>query len=561
MKNITHIISAKTIYITGFILLLFTACRKVNTDTEVNLPRNFTPGQINISAGETDVILAWVPSFFTAGKNVSYTIEVSKDLSFTTIDYTQVVDTSTITITDADLDVRQPYYARVKANAFNNTAESGWVVSAEFQITGEQIFYPILDVELKDVSVVLRWKATTGLTKIVVTPDAGGTPISVNLDAADLSNLYKLISGLTAQTAYTAEIYRNNTSKGYISFTTKTTTVFTLTLNPGDDIVTAVANAADGDVIGLNPGVYNAVDGGGVFQNLTVSGKTITIASVSDNPANTKVNYKEITLKGDGAGLTLKGLEFDGAPSSASGQSALYFLNLTGLSSDGQAAVFTDILVENCMVHDMGNTFMRGNRGSSNGAHKINSIRIKNSFVYNSAQINTNYSFFQINKLQFGTLEVLNSTLYSIGRAFVDWDANFTVSPQPVINIEQTTINNMGLANMSYILFDANANDVLITLKNSIVGNSPYPGESVSSLIRATGAQISFENSNYFNLMDGATPTPAPLEIPSNVVLTNNLMIDPGWTAGTTSFTLPAGSPLRTASTTGGPIGDPRWAF
>jgi len=39
-----------------------------------------------------------------------------------------------------------------------------------------------------------------------------------------------------------------------------------------------------------------------------------------------------------------------------------------------------------------------------------------------------------------------------------------------------------------------------------------------------------------------------------------NTTTDLGWTATTTSFTLPAGSALRTASTTGGAIGDPRWA-
>ncbi len=560
MKTRINFLLSKWFFIASVLIVSAISCHKpFNSDFE--LPRQFTPTGIDITEEQTQVILDWLPSLFSHANATSYTVEVSKDMNFTSIDFTQEIDTSMITITDNDLDVRQPYYARVKANASGSTAESGWEVSDVFQITGEQIFYPIIDVELKDVSVTLRWLQTANLTKIVVTPDAGGTPVTANLDATDLTNTYKIVTGLTPQTDYTAEIYRNNTSKGFVFFTTKATTNFTIILNPGDNIVAMVNNAANGDVIGLNPGTYDANDGGSSYQNITVSGKTITIASVSDDPTDTKINYKEITLKGDGAGLTLKGIDFDGAPSSANGQSALYFLNLTGLASDGAAANFTDITVDNCRVHDMGNTFMRGNRGSSNGAHKINSITVKNSFVYNCAQINTNYSFFQINKLEFGRIDVLNSTLYSIGRAFVDWDANFTINPQPVVNVDHCTINNIGLANMSYILFDVNNNDVRVTLQNSIVGNSPYPGESVQSLIRADNAQISIEYSNYFNLMDGATPTPAPLDIPTNVVLTGNNMIDLGWDAATTDFTLPAGSPLRTASSTGGVIGDPRWAF
>jgi hypothetical protein len=47
----------------------------------------------------------------------------------------------------------------------------------------------------------------------------------------------------------------------------------------------------------------------------------------------------------------------------------------------------------------------------------------------------------------------------------------------------------------------------------------------------------------------------------SYVQMSNNQTIDLGWTNATTDFTLPAASPLKTASTTNGPIGDPRWAF
>ncbi|MBI1342279.1 MAG: DUF4957 domain-containing protein [Terrimonas sp.] len=562
MKNIFKYLSANRILIIGMLTILSISCKK-DYNGNFELPRQFKPGDINITQGETQVKLEWNASLFTTGKDVQYTVEVSKDGTFQgAIDYTQTIDTSVIVITDADLEVRQPYYARVKANALGNTEESGWVVSDVFMITGEQIFFPVLDIELKDTSVILRWRPTPGLTKITVTP-SGGASFDIPLDATDIANNYKFIDVLAPLTNYTAEIFKGAVSKGTVDFTTKEPNIFTIILNPGDDLVTAVNNAVTGDIIGLNPGTYDCLDGTGTFTTLVILQKTIGIQSVSGDPLDTRVNFKEINLKGNGAGVTLKGIDFDASASTATGQTALYFLNFTGLAADGDPAVFTDVLVENCRVHEMGNTFMRANRGSSNGAHKINSIKINNSFVYNLATVNTNYSFFQINKLAFATLEVTNSTLYSIGRCFVDWDATFSVNPRPVITVDHCTINNLGLANQTYILFDVNANDVEVTMSNCIFGNTPYPGATVGpgDLIRAGNAIIGINNSNLFNIMDGAMPTSAPLTIPSNVTLNNITNIDLGWTGATTDFTLPQGSPLRTASTTGGPIGDPRWAF
>lgn len=557
MKTIYKLYSA--FLLLGILVVSMAGCEKT-LNTDVNLPRPFTPASLNINAGETQAVISWPASLFSAGKGVTYTVQVSKDPNFAgTPDQVINTDTTSITLTDAVLTVKQTYYVRVKAVSATGTESKSWVVNTSgFMITGEQIFSAVLDAELKDKSVTLRWRPTDGLTKIVLTP-AGGPSVDIPLDATDISNNFKLITDLEPSTAYTAEIFKEAVTKGTITFTTKAPSIFTTTITTADNLVSVVAAAANGDVIGLEDGTYDCVDGTGTFTNLTVTGKKITLQSVSGDPAKVKVNYKEITLKG-AAGIILKNIEFDGAPSTAAGQQALYFINLVGAGAEGEATTFSDIIVDNCLVHDMGNTFMRGNRGSGNGDFKIDTIKINNSLVYNSAKINNNYSFFQINKLQFTTIQVTNSTLYSIGRAFVDWDANFSVTPRPTIMIDQCTINNLGMANMQYILFDVNNNDIEVTMQNSIVMNSPYPSETVQSLIRGANALIKITHSNYAKLTDGAA-TPAALTIPASVTLSNNSTIDLGWTAATTDFTLPAASPLRTAGTTGGPIGDPRWAF
>lgn len=537
-------------FLTAIVMLFVMACKK-DFDSEINLPRQFKPGDINVTAGETEARLQWSPSLFTTGTGTTYTVEVSQDSSFQgPVVFSRVVDTANVVVTDSVLNVNEIYFARVKANANGSTAESGWVHSGRFMITGEQIFLTIQDPQLKDTSVVLRWRPTNGLTSIRLTP-AGGSARTVTLTAADVSANEKLITGLQPLTEYTAQIFRNNLLKGTIMFTTAEKNIYAFTLTSGDDLLEAVNNAVDGDLIGLQPGTYSIVNSSGAFSNLNIIGKNITIQSISGDPSNTKVNFKEITLKGTGAGVTLKGIEFDGSAGNAD-----YFINFTGLNSDSEPANFQPVIIDNSIVQSTNNAFMRGNRGGNN-AHKIDLIKVNNTIAFKNGT--GSYHYFMLDKMEFKRLEITNSTFYDVARALISWATNLTVPQRPTIIIDYTTINNFGFGGRNNIILDANANAVDFSFTNSIIANTPKPGQSVgTSALRAnSSSNIEFTNNNYFNLKGGD-----PLQdliFPSYVQMSNNQTIDLGWTATTTVFTLPAGSPLRTASTTGGPIGDPRW--
>ena len=541
--------------ISGLLVVWLMACTKPSYKSEFELPRQFMPGAVTITAGETQARLQWSPSLFTAGKGVHYTVQLAQDSAFqTTVVYETEVDTAQVVITDSVLQINQYYFARIKANAKGATASSGWVTSGRFRITGEQIFLPVADATLKDTSVVLGWRPTAGLTRITLSP-AGGTAIDIVLTAADLNASQKLIRGLSPQTAYKAEIFKNTTVKGTISFTTKEKSIYAQVLNEGDDLVSAVAAASNGDIIGLEKGVYDCKDANGAFVNLVISQKHITLQSLSGNPKDTRVNFKELTVKGTGAGLTLKGIEFDGTAANAD-----YFINFTGQASDAEAATFTSITIDNCIVHKTNNCLMRGNRGGNN-AHKIDFIKINNSIAYNNGT--GSYHYFMLDKMEFKKIELTNSTFYDIARAFISWATNITVSPTPVILVDRCTLNSFGFggSTRNNILLDANANSVDFTMQNSIIANTPKPNETVgTSLIKAgTAAPIRFQYNNYFNLTTGGA-TPEPLTFPAYVQLSNNQTIDLGWRATETSFTLPVGSPLRTAGSDGKAVGDPRWA-
>lgn len=553
MKRITNNINGLAIIFLFAILAL--SCEK-DEEESFAPDRIFTPGRISATSNETNAKLEWSSSLYLSD-SATYVVEVGRDSLLTgTIDYTTETKALSLTITDKNIQIKTKYFARIKAKGQGTAADSKWEYSPSFGIKGEQIFQNVLDADLKDKSVLLKWRTMPGLTKIVLTP-AVGTPIDVALDAADVTAMQKLITGLTPKMAYLAEIFQGTLSKGITGFVTKEPSIYTVVLTSADNLVTAVANAANGDVIGLQPGTYNCVDNTSAYVNLVIAQKSITIQSVSNNPADTKVNFKEVTVKGTGAGITLKGIEFDGTLGAAA-----YFLNLAGMTTDAETATFTSIIVDNCIVKNVANCFMRADRGANASDHKINLIKVSNSIASNSATAST-YVFFTINKLQFSKLELVNSTFHSMGRAFVSCNATLT-SPKPTILIDQCTINNFGSGGTSrnYTIFDANANPVDLTIQNCIIANAPITGQTLGNAAVRAGAATTtmlFSNNNTFNLTNGASPAVA-LTFPAAMTMQNNKTIALGWDGTTTNFTLPVGSELRTSSTTGGPIGDPRWA-
>jgi len=216
--------------------------------------------------------------------------------------------------------------------------------------------------------------------------------------------------------------------------------------------------------------------------------------------------------------------------------------------------------MDNCYVHNMGNCLFRGNRGTNNNDHKIGIMKFNNCKLYDCQALSA-YTFFTMEKLQFDKLELTNSTLYNLGRAIIGWSTNITVSTPPTVLINYCTINSFGRDGRNNFFIDANANPVTINIQNSIITNTPMSAQTAGiSLARATAATAVISNCNLFNLVNGATPAVAAT-FPAIFTQQNGKAIDPGWTATSTNFALPAASELRTSSSSGGPIGDPRWAL
>lgn len=540
-------------------IVLFTSCKK--EEEKLDPPRLFKASDIAITAGQTSATIKWAIPLFSSGKPLTYTVDFSTTADFATIAYTKVVDTAGIVVTEDNIAIRTPYFARIKANAYENQPESKYVVSSSFSLTGIQLFLAVREPEIRETSVSLRFRAETGLSSIRLTP-ASGSPITVALTGADLtagglvggvSSGLKAITGLAGGVTYTAELFNGTRSRGILTFSTLPVTVYTRIINPSDDLNAVVAAAANGAVIGLNPGTYAAT-----AANTFITGKTITLKSTSGTATDTKVNYKELVIEGTGAGVTLSGIEFDGAAASA-----LYFFNFIGSqASTGSSAVFTNIVVDNCIVRNAATSFLRADRGSNATSFKIGNITVNNSILYDmGSNGSSSYLTFHLNKLDFASLNITKSTLYNSGPGLITANVVVAASVIPTINISNCTINGFG-GNARYAILDANTNPVRFNMTNSIVANTPKSGTVVAAAIRSTGtgSTSSISYTNMFNLISSGT---TPLTFPATVTQTANQSIDLGWTANTVApaFQLPDNSPLRTASNTSSAIGDPRWTY
>lgn len=531
-------------------VMLFTilACQKEDPNKGLEAPRLFKPGAISIKTDQTSAKLTWAAPVLSTNLKLSYLTEFSQDTTFATTEFAIKTDTMGVTVTDDKLVVRKKYYARVKALATADQPESQWQRSNGFTVTGEQLFLPVRELEIMETQITVRWKPTVGLDKITLTPTTGA-PIFVTLSAADAMAGVKVITGLTPDVKYSTEIFLGAKSKGLLEISTLAVTVYSVILNSGADLVAAINSAANNAIIGLNPGTYSA--GSAVF---TLLQKSVTLKSTSGNPLDTKVNFREFTLRGTGAGISLDGIELDGTASGS-----LYFINPTGVAADAEKADFANVKINNCIIHGATTSFMRANRGAAASDYKMDQIIVKNSIVYDMAST-LGYTFFHLDKLQFNALTVTKSTFYNIGRAFLTCSTVIPSTP-PTITVDFCTFNNFGASN-NYIFMDANANPVKFSMTNSIIANVPRPAGTVNGVVmRASGAGTTmvFSYNNTFNFTNG---TGTALTLPTtNTSQAGNQTVVLDWTATTSVFTLPANSPLRTASSASAPIGDPRWTY
>lgn len=206
----------KLIYISTVLLIVIAACKK--NDDLGEAPRLFRPVLKEDLVSEGN----WIKASWQAVKGAnSYTAEISTD-TFKTITASLVVDTNYALF--ENLKWEKLYQVQVKANAEDTARNSG---ISSLGVIKTARFPTILNVpalsEVNDNSVKVSWTnggaAVTDI-KILLAADSS-IAATATLDASDVANAYKVVSGLNASTAYIIFLYSGTTVRGWADFTTK----------------------------------------------------------------------------------------------------------------------------------------------------------------------------------------------------------------------------------------------------------------------------------------------------------------------------------------------------
>lgn len=534
MMKTSRYSSTKWLVITGFLASAVISCQK-HYEGDFTLPHQFKPGDINITTGETKATLSWLASLFSDSAT-TYTVQVSQDPAFGgNIVFDRVVNTTSAVVTDSVLQIRQFYFARVKANSVGSTSESGWVVSSKFSISGEQIFLPLTISDIVDNAVRLKWKITPGLTRIVMTPQSG-TAFTVNLTPADVAAGQIIISGLTPNTDYSAEIFDAAKSRGYLVF--KTTAPLSGNIVDLREITGRPSVLADtlpliddNSTVILKRGLTYLISAN---LNLSKSVKIISGADLADTskaiislPANFNIT----------AGSTIDHLDFQDVALIATDYASKYVFNISN------ACTINRISFESCRIEKM-----RGVCRLQTAVISLSTYSINNCIIDSIS----NYGIITIDNVncKADNISITNSTIYKTERGVIS--SKQTQGSTSVL-IDKCTFNEAPLANStaSYIV-DYNTFDVAngIKITNCIFGRGKPNGDSVRVRDIRAGSSTTITSTNNYQTSDHIIVANALTPVIAYSGTSFALWVDPN--AGNFKF---ADNNFAGKST----AGDPRW--
>lgn len=287
----------------------------------------------------------------------------------------------------------------------------------------------------------------------------------------------------------------------------------------------------------VKPGETLILDGTYSPGTLSLNQNDVTIKAADDAEEMPTLDIKEIQIDSVDNALVLDGLNIVGNNSYL-----IYFVQTFDY------AKYVKIL--NCKVSNLERSMFRGDKTPSNGStYTCDSLIVDNTVVTNVGVVNGGYQTF-LAKSSFVTefVSVTNSTFYNCDGGFMRFH-NTDVARE--IIIDGCTLHKV-MYNTGKKLFEIDgAAGSSLSISNTIISGLP-----TLTYWDLSGVDVmTIDNSNYWDIEDATSFEAFPGTI------TASLNVDPMY-ADTTNGDLTVFrrvSELLTASSTGGPIGDPRW--
>ena len=291
----------KTKYkVKGFIAVMLLAlavssCESYNEAVIDSLDVNRAFSPVGISAvvrNKTTVELNWT----VKDDADHYVVEISADdANFGTIYKTLNVAPTELPVQIA-LEGETVYSFRVKAISATGLEDSKWSIATATTLAPE-LFLPIQDGDIEAKQATLRWTPNNSVAQIVLNSGA----ITHTLTATEKTEGIAIITGLSPETAYTAELVNGAKKSGKTTFTTGIDIGTGILVKAEDDLNAKINEAASGSILVLMPGDYT------VFTGEIVLNKSITLRGLRsyDKP---KLHVK-FTLNAGTSNLSLIDLD------------------------------------------------------------------------------------------------------------------------------------------------------------------------------------------------------------------------------------------------------------
>lgn len=290
--------------------------------TSIIYDRVFSPVDLESrSVGETSATLQWVASKGA----INYTVEVFADDSLTfegTPVQTLTVDENSVNLTGLVYDTQ--YSARVMANDSTDAERNSTWSEIYFRTSAQNIFDDIVPTNVSDKAITVTWPAGETVTRVTVTNTVTGeVVVTRDFTADEIAAGRATVEGLSAETSYEIRMFNGEKRRGTKTFTTIASLDGTTQVHEGDDLLSLLENASDGEIFTLHPGTFVLADDEtkeGEAACVTIT-KSITIKGIYPTSLPTIKGRFQLD---DGASLSISQAVLDGADNATTDQAFNY---------------------------------------------------------------------------------------------------------------------------------------------------------------------------------------------------------------------------------------------
>lgn len=447
--------------------------------TSIIYDRVFSPVDLESrSVGETSATLQWVASKGA----INYTVEVFADDSLTfegTPVQTLTVDENSVNLTGLVYDTQ--YSARVMANDSTDAERNSTWSEIYFRTSAQNIFDDIVPTNVSDKAITVTWPAGETVTRVTVTNTVTGeVVVTRDFTADEIAAGCATVEGLSAETSYEIRMYNGEKRRGTKTFTTIASLDGTTQVHEGDNLLSLLENASDGEIFTLHPGTFVLADDEtkeGEAACVTIT-KSITIKGIYPTALPTIKGRFQLD---DGASLSISQAVLDGADNATTDQAFNY-------KTDD--VTYDSLIVQNCEIKNFAKGIIYLNVAST-----INTVTFNNCLIHDNEC--DGGDLFDSRKGRINEFNLTNSTVYASAteRDFIRMDdaSSSMGGGTPVINVKNCTIDGVSNSSSKRLLYVRYVGNV-INWENNLVTNT----KGIFSNQSKTGTP-SFKNNSYYN--------------------------------------------------------------